>query len=80
MIRDWQMCDSHVDCDKDVAAVMKPGSVLLFSGLLQHGTPANFSAKRRRALQFRYAPASSGLMSKEQFKIMFTNEMTEVEC
>jgi phytanoyl-CoA hydroxylase len=80
LVRDWQICDHHVDVERDVAAVMKPGSVLLFSGLLHHGTPANLSAKRRRALQIRYAPASSELMSREEFKLMFLNEMTDVEC
>lgn len=79
-IRDWQVCDHHVDIENDEAVVMKPGSALFFSGLLLHGTPANFSSKRRRALQVRFAPASSKFMSKDEFKIMFTNEMTEVEC
>ncbi len=79
-IRDWQMCDSNVNVEKDVAASLKPGGVLLFSGLLQHGTPANFSDKRRRALQFRYTQQGSELMSKEAFKLMFTNEMTAAEC
>jgi phytanoyl-CoA hydroxylase len=80
MIRDWQMCDSHVHVEKDVAICLEPGGALFFSGLLQHGTPANFSSLKRRALQFRYAPASSELMSKEQFKLMFTGEMMDAEC
>jgi phytanoyl-CoA hydroxylase len=80
MIRDWQMCDAHVDVERDVAVPLAPGGALFFSGLLHHGTPANFSAKKRRALQFRYAPASSELMSKEAFRLMFTNEFTDAEC
>ncbi|MFC5653326.1 phytanoyl-CoA dioxygenase family protein [Paenibacillus solisilvae] len=79
-IRDWQMCDSHVDVERDVAVPLKPGGALIFSGLLHHGTPANFSAQKRRALQLRYAPASSKLMKKEEFKLMFTNELTDAEC
>ncbi|GAA3412382.1 phytanoyl-CoA dioxygenase family protein [Paenibacillus hodogayensis] len=79
-IRDWQICDHHVNVEHDVAAVIAPGGALFFSGLLWHGTPANFSAKRRRALQLRYAPASSALMSKEQFQLMFTSSMTDAEC
>ncbi|MBP1996621.1 phytanoyl-CoA dioxygenase family protein [Paenibacillus eucommiae] len=80
LVRDWQMCDSHVDVEKDMAVCLQPGGALFFSGLLQHGTPANFSALKRRALQFRYAPASSELMSKEQFKLMFTGEIMDAEC
>jgi phytanoyl-CoA hydroxylase len=80
MIRDWQMCDAHVDVEKDVAVCLKPGGALLFSGLLQHGTPANFSSFKRRALQLRYAPASSKLMDKEQFKLMFTGEIMDADC
>ncbi|WP_135548319.1 phytanoyl-CoA dioxygenase family protein [Paenibacillus cymbidii] len=80
MIRDWQMCDTHVDVEKDVAVCLKPGGALIFSGLLQHGTPANFSPFKRRALQFRYAPASVNLMSREEFKRMFTGEMMDAEC
>ncbi|MDF2718302.1 MAG: phytanoyl-CoA dioxygenase family protein [Paenibacillus sp.] len=74
-IRDWQICDHQVNVEQDVAAVIAPGGALFFSGLLWHGTPSNFSAKRRRALQLRYAPASSALMSKEQFQLMFTSAM-----
>lgn len=80
MIRDWQMCDTHVDVDKDMAVCLKPGGALIFSGLLHHGTPANFSPFKRRALQFRYAPASVELMSKEQFKLMFTGDIMDAEC
>lgn len=80
MIRDWQMCDTHVEVEKDTAVCLKPGGALLFSGLLQHGTPANFSPHKRRALQLRYAPASAELMDKEQFKLMFTGEMMDADC
>jgi phytanoyl-CoA hydroxylase len=79
-VRDWQMCDTHVDVERDVAVPLQPGGLLIFSGLLHHGTPANFSPKRRRALQFRFAPASSEMMTKDEFKLMFTNEMTDAEC
>lgn len=80
MVRDWQICDSSIMVDRDVAVPLKPGGILIFSGLLHHGTPANFSSRRRQALQLRFAPASSVLMSKEEFKLMFTNEMTDAEC
>jgi phytanoyl-CoA hydroxylase len=79
-IRDWQLCDAHVPVERDVAVPLKPGGVLLFHGLLYHGTPSNFSAKRRRALQFHYAPASAGKMSGEEYRRMFTNALTGAEC
>lgn len=79
-IRDWQLCDARVDVAQDVACTLKPGGALFFHGLLHHGTPPNFSGKRRRALQFHYSPASSHKMTPEQFKLMFTNEMTDAEC
>lgn len=79
-VRDWQICDSHVDVSGDVVAPLKPGGVLFFSGLLVHGTPPNLSEKRRRAVQFRYAPASAEPMTKAEYKLLFTNEMTGYEC
>jgi hypothetical protein len=57
--RDWQICDNVIMGTKSVAAPLPPGGLLLFDGLLPHGTPHNSSANRRRALQFHYAPAGS---------------------
>jgi phytanoyl-CoA hydroxylase len=53
--RDCQLPDEAVDVDNVLAVPLQPGGVLLFSGLLHHGTPPNQSADRRRALQFHYA-------------------------
>ncbi|QGQ98034.1 phytanoyl-CoA dioxygenase family protein [Paenibacillus psychroresistens] len=78
--RDWQLCDRNVAVVKDVAVPLKPGGVLLFSGLLHHGTPPNFSDKRRRALQFHYAPESAKKLTPQEYKRMFTNELTGAEC
>ncbi|MBW7458189.1 phytanoyl-CoA dioxygenase family protein [Paenibacillus sepulcri] len=79
-IRDWQLCDTNVAVERDVAVTLKPGGALFFAGLLHHGTPPNFSSKRRRALQFHYSPESSRKMTPQEFKMMFTNEMTNAEC
>lgn len=79
-VRDWQLCDTVVDVPKDEAVPLKPGGLMIFSGLLHHGTPPNLSDKRRRALQFHYAPESAKKMSSEEYKIVFTNEMTKAEC
>ncbi|MBD2847002.1 phytanoyl-CoA dioxygenase family protein [Paenibacillus sp. IB182496] len=79
-VRDWQLCDVNVQVDQDVAVPLKPGGALLFSGLLHHGTPPNFSVKRRRALQLHYAPQSAVKLTPREYKRMFTNEMTNAEC
>ncbi|PZE22829.1 phytanoyl-CoA dioxygenase family protein [Paenibacillus xerothermodurans] len=78
--RDWQLCDSSVDVERDVAVPLKPGGALFFSGLLHHGTPPNFSDKRRRALQIHYAPESARKLTPQEYKRMFTNELTNAEC
>lgn len=79
-VRDWQLCDVAVQVERDIAVPLKPGGVLIFSGLLHHGTPPNFSAKRRRALQIHYAPESAKKLTPQEYKRMFTNEMTGAEC
>lgn len=79
-VRDWQLCDINVSVEQDVAVPLDPGGALLFSGLLHHGTPPNFSTKRRRALQHHYAPESAVKLTPQEYKKMFTNEMTGAEC
>ncbi|WP_054028764.1 phytanoyl-CoA dioxygenase family protein [Bacillus sp. FJAT-28004] len=79
-IRDWQICDANVPVDKDTAIPLQPGGALFFHGLIFHGTPNNLSSKRRRALQFHYAPKPASKMSAGEYKRMFTNEMTSAEC
>ncbi|WP_239631087.1 phytanoyl-CoA dioxygenase family protein [Paenibacillus sp. H1-7] len=79
-VRDWQLCDVSVQVEHDVAVPLKPGGALFFSGLLHHGTPPNFSEKRRRSLQIHYAPESAVKLKPHEYKRMFTNEMTGAEC
>lgn len=79
-VRDLQICDSSVDVGKDTVVPLKPGGVLFFHGLLHHGTPANFSSRRRRALQFHYTTSDAQLISKEEYRRIFTNDMTWAEC
>jgi phytanoyl-CoA hydroxylase len=78
--RDWQICDRNVQVDQDVAVPLKPGAALFFSGLLHHGSPPNFSDKRRRALQIHYAPESATKLSAKEYKQIFTNKMTNAQC
>lgn len=79
-VRDWQMCDENVDPDRASVAPLAPGGMLFFHGLLHHGTPSNFSSKRRQALQFHYAPVSAEIVTPKEYKRMFTNEMSGAQC
>ncbi|MBM7564015.1 phytanoyl-CoA dioxygenase family protein [Paenibacillus sacheonensis] len=79
-VRDWQLCDAQVPVERDVIVPLQPGGVLFFHGMLYHGTPSNFSSDRRRALQFHYAPVSAERVSPQEYKRMFTNELSGAEC
>ncbi|MDF2667903.1 MAG: phytanoyl-CoA dioxygenase family protein [Paenibacillus sp.] len=79
-VRDWQICDENVEVDRAYVAPLQPGGMLFFHGLLHHGTPSNFSSKKRRALQFHYAPASAEWVTPKEYKRMFTNEMSGAKC
>jgi phytanoyl-CoA hydroxylase len=78
--RDWQICDDTVLGTKSTAVPLKPGGLLLFDGLLPHGTPQNNSSLRRRALQFHYAPAGIEKVSRETRLATFGREGKNVTC
>ncbi|MCF7688172.1 MAG: phytanoyl-CoA dioxygenase family protein [Cephaloticoccus sp.] len=79
--RDWQICDTEILGQRSVAAPLKPGGMLFFSGLLPHGTPHNSSGLRRRALQFHYAPADvSTLPDNDERLKHFGSEGKDVSC
>jgi phytanoyl-CoA hydroxylase len=78
--RDWQICDASVLLGRVAVAPLQPGGVLLFHSLLHHGTPANASPQRRRALQFVYVPASLGRISAAERLAIFGSEGKDVEC
>ena len=79
--RDWQICDTDVQVQRSIAIPLKPGSLLLFDGLLHHGTPNSKSSKRRRAVQYHYKPASVAQFgdSTERLKV-FGPEGKDVTC
>jgi len=79
-VRDWQICDTNITANRVLAAPVRAGGVLIFHGLLHHGTPTNNSANRRRSLQHHYAPVSAEKLSPQEYKRLFTNEMTGAEC
>jgi phytanoyl-CoA hydroxylase len=78
--RDWQICDTYDRLSGALAVPLKPGGALFFHSLLHHGTPANTSTQRRRAVQFHYAPASAHKMSKEERLAIFGEEGKDVTC
>jgi phytanoyl-CoA hydroxylase len=78
--RDWQICDTDGNNRHAVAVPLEPGGILLFSSLIQHGTPANISGLRRRAVQFHYRPQSAPLTSEEERMKIFGGEVRGATC
>jgi len=78
--RDWQMCDTDILGQASVAAPLRPGGLLLFDGLLPHGTPDNNSGKRRRALQFHYIGANAKKIAATERMEVFGSEGKDVTC
>jgi len=83
--RDWQICDAevykrHGKPYEVVAVPLKPGGMLLFDGMLPHGTPHNSSPQRRRAVQYHYYPANTREVPEEDRLAVFGSEGKDVEC
>ncbi len=78
--RDWQICDDQVDAGRDVVVPLEPGGLMLFDGYLQHGTPANLTDTRRRALQFHYAAADIESITDDDRMAVFGLEGRGAEC
>jgi phytanoyl-CoA hydroxylase len=78
--RDWQICDTDGREGEVAAAPLGPGGVLLFDGLLQHGTPYNPTGRRRRAVQYHYASAGAQQTADEERLALFGSEGKNVEC
>lgn len=78
--RDWQICDTDVMRDSAVAIPLKPGGCLFFHGLIHHGTPANRSELRRRAVQYHYCSAQVQKTSQAERMAIFGSEGKDVSC
>lgn len=78
--RDWQICDTDVRTVDDVAVPLPSGGALFFDGHLHHGTPANRTTTRRRALQFHYAPADIADIATQARLDVFGLEGRGAEC
>lgn len=79
MRRDWQICDTQVRRDQ-VAVPLKPGGVLIFDGLIHHGTPHNLTDQRRRALQYHYAPSDAVWVNEDNRLAVYGEEGKNVTC
>ncbi len=79
-VRDCQIADDRVQVGQAVVIPLQPGGILFFSGLLQHGTPPNTSARRRRALQFHYAAAGCTHMTIHQHGELFSEGGAYAGC
>lgn len=67
--RDLQIADAEAPSvargDDVVAAPLPPGGLVLFDGLVPHGTPTNASAHRRRALQLHWYRRGAATVAPE---------------
>ena len=79
-VRDCQLPDQAVAVEQVEVVPLKPGGVLFFSGLIHHGTPANMSASRRRALQFHYAAARCRRMTFREHMDYFSDGAYYTGC
>jgi phytanoyl-CoA hydroxylase len=78
--RDWQICDTEMLGRNSVAFPLAPGDALFFDGLIPHGTPANRTGDRRRALQFHYCPADTREAGKDSRLAIFGGEGKGATC
>lgn len=80
MRRDWQLCDDDVQTSRDVVVPLPPGGALFFNGLIHHGTPANRTNLRRRAVQFHYVPRSAVKVTEDEHLAVFGLEGRGATC
>lgn len=78
--RDWQICDTDVEVDRNVAVPLEPGGCLLWHGLTHHGSPPNHSTHPRRALQLHYQPSNAGKISKEERNQLYGGKVLGAQC
>jgi phytanoyl-CoA hydroxylase len=78
--RDVQICDAEMLGRGTVAFPLEPGDAMFFDGLLPHGTPANTSSDRRRALQFHYVAAEAAEVDEKVRLALFGAEGTGATC
>ena len=78
--RDWQICDTDILGKSITAVPLKAGGLMLFDGLIHHGTPHNPTQQRRRALQFHYCAKDAMWVNEEARLAVFGEEGKDVTC
>ena len=78
--RDMQLCDADMLGQRSVAFPLEAGDAMFFDGLLPHGTPANNTADRRRAVQFHYCPEGAAEMPSTERLRIFGAEGKNATC
>lgn len=68
LLRDLQICDREMEGLQAhrQAAPLQPGGLVMFDSYIPHGTPSNYTAQRRRALQFHYTAAEVPKITAEE--------------
>jgi len=79
-VRDWQICDTAVQRQFDLAVPLSPGGCLIWHGMLHHGSPTNLSDRPRRALQFHYRPITSDTITTEERMQHFGGAVRGAQC
>jgi phytanoyl-CoA hydroxylase len=69
---DCELAEGRLDLSQAVPVELHAGGILLFSTILPHQTPPNFSNQRRRALQFFYRGANTRQIEREVYRRLFT--------
>ena len=68
---DCTVQEDRFDFSQGVPVEMNAGGILMFSVMLPHFTPPNYSAQRRRAVQFFYRASHTRLVSAEEHQRAF---------
>ncbi len=81
-VRDWQMCDEQTQgrIPDRLAVPLAPGGCLLFDSYLPHGTPSNYSSRRRMAVQFHYHPDTTPRIKPEERLAVFGSGGKDARC
>ena len=75
-----KFCDDQIEGTGCLAAPLNSGGMLIFDGLLHHGTPENHSPENRYALQFHYTGKSIKQITDEQRLEIYGPEGKNVTC
>jgi hypothetical protein len=62
---------SRLDPARVVPVPLRAGGAMVFSGMLPHMTPANRSARRRRAVQLHFRHPHSQIVSRREYSKLF---------